>query len=184
MADDRAGKDIQLNAVVYEKIFRSIYQNTLSLYVDQYGGFGDRLMMGLKTLWDIAYYWGVLSLLYFRDALCDYQKMRPLINDLLATQELNQQIQGLFRTRAQQRLVLPARGVFLDQYKVPCLKYFNDVLQLPLDADVQSDLQRNLEILRCVAVGVTELLQGKTVQGLSPAAREWISDDYCNGLLV
>lgn len=184
MADDRMGKDIQLNAAVYEKIFRSIYQNTLSLYVDQYGGFGDRLMMGLKTLWDIAYYWGVLSLLYFRDALCDYQKMRPLINDLLATQELNQQIQALFRERAKQRLVLPARGVFLDQYKVPCLKYFNDVLQNPLDADVQTDLQRNMEILRCVAGGVTELLQGVSLQDMAPAAREWIGDNYCYGLLA
>lgn len=183
MADDRMGKDIQLNAIVYEKIFRSIYQNTLSLYTDQYGGFGDRLMMGLKTLWDIAYYWGVLSLLYFRDALCDYQKMRPLINNLIATQELNQHIQALFRERAKQRLVLPARGVFLDQYKVPCLKYFNDVLQKPLDADVQSDLQQNIEILHCLAGGVTELLQGVSLTEMSPAAREWIGD-YCYGLLA
>ncbi len=184
MADDRMGKDIQVNALVYEKIFRSIYHNTLSLYVDQYGGFGDRLMMGLKVLWDIAYYWGVLSLLYFRDALCNYQKIRPLINDLLATQELNQHIQGLFRERAKQRLVLPARGVFLDQYNVPCLRHFNDVLQRPLDADVQSDLQGNIEILRSVAKGVTELLQGVDLHNLSPEAREWFGDDYCYGLLA
>lgn len=182
IADDLRGSDIQLNSVVYEKIFRSIYQNTLSLYTEQYGGFGDRMMMGLKTLWDIAYYWGVLSLLYFRDALCNYQKMRPLINDLIATQELNQEIQALFRERAKQRLVLPARGVFLDQYHVPCLKFFNDVLQKPLDADVQSDLQQNIKILHCVAGGVTELLKGGAPAQMSPAAREWIGDDYCSGL--
>lgn len=181
--DDRLGNNIQLNAVVYEKIFRSIYQNTLSLYTDQYGGFGDRLMMGLKTLWDIAYYWGVLSLLYFRDALCDYQKMRPLINDLLATQELNQQIQAQFRERSKQRLIMPASGVFLDQYKVPCLKYFNDILQKPLDADVQSDLQTNIKILRCLAEGVGELLVGISPAKMSPAAREWIGD-YCYGLVA
>jgi flavin-dependent dehydrogenase len=183
IADDRRGNNIQLNAVVYEKIFRSIYQNTLSLYTNQYGGFGDRLMMGLKTLWDFAYYWGVLSLLYFRNALCDYQKMRPLINDLIATQELNQEIQALFRERAKRRLVLPASGVFLDQYKVPCLKYFNDILQKPLDADVQSDLQKNIKILHLLAGGVAELLQGISPADMSSAAREWMGD-YCYGLVA
>lgn len=181
ISDDHAGKNIQLNAAVYEKLFRSIYQSTLSLYTDQYGGFGDRLMMALKILWDIAYYWGVLSLLYFRDALCDYQKIRPLIADLTSAQELNQKIQRLFRLRAQLRLVLPARGIFADQYKTPCFQHFSDVLQKPFDEDVKDDLQGNIAILHLLADGIAALLEGVEAENLSPEVRRWFGD-YCYGL--
>lgn len=181
MADDLAGKNIQLKTVVYEKLFRSIYQNTLSLYTDQYGGFGDRLMMALKILWDIAYYWGVLSLLYFRNALCDYQKMRPLISELFAAQELNQKIQGMFRQRAQLRLVLPARGLFADQYKIPCFQHFSAVLQKPFEEDVKDDLQGNIAILHVLADGIAALLEGVEAESLPPEARRWFGD-YCYGL--
>lgn len=181
IADDRRGNSIQINALVYEKIFRSIYENTLSLYTGQYGGFGDRLMMGLKILWDISYYWGVLALLYFRNAMCDYQKMRPLINDLFAAQDLNQKIQSLFRLRAEKRLVLPARGVFLDQYNIPCFRYFNEILQKPLDAAVDVDLQRNISILHSISEGVAGLLQGTSPQAIPAGAKEWMGD-YCYGL--
>lgn len=178
IADDRAGKNIQVNAAVYEKLFRSIYQSTLNLYIGQYGGFGDRLMMGLKILWDIAYYWGVLSLLYFRNALSDYQKMRPLINDLFSVQDINKKIQDAFRRRAAQRLVLPARGVFADQNQLPCFNHLMDTLRKPVDADVQTDLTENIAILRIVADVVVDTLEGRP---LSPEGRQWVGD-YCDRL--
>src|SRR5690606_11902114 len=71
VATEARGEDARFKTLLYEKLFKSIYDNTLSLYVDQYGGFGDRRMMGLKLLWDYSYYWGVLSLLFFRNALTD-----------------------------------------------------------------------------------------------------------------
>ena len=87
----------------------------------------------------------------------------------------------MFRQRAAKRLVLPARGIFLDQYNIPCFRFFNDVLQKPLDSAVAEDLQHNISILHSVAEGVAGLLQGTPPQAIAPAAKEWMGD-YCYGL--
>ena len=155
---ERGGQDIRVQALVYEKLLRSIYQNTLSLYLDQYGGFGDRVMMGLKLLWDYSYYWGVLSLLYFRDALCDFERIRPLAGELQKAQALNQSVQALFRARAAQRLQLPNRGVFMDQYQIPCLQFFNKVLMEEPQLPLADELARNMNLVEQIAAAVADML--------------------------
>ncbi len=176
ITDQAAGQDIRLNTLVFEKLLKSIYQNTLSLYQGQYGGFGDRVMMGLKLLWDYTYYWGVLSLLYFRGALCDFNRIRPLAMELQKAQELNQQIQSQFRERANRRLVLPNRGVFMDQYQIPCLRFFNKVLMEEPQADLAIELQRNMEIAQQVAAAVTDMLSDNPQKTVSDSEREWLGD--------
>jgi flavin-dependent dehydrogenase len=173
---ERSGQDIRVQALVYEKLLRSIYQNTLSLYIDQYGGFGDRVMMGLKLLWDYSYYWGVLSLLYFRDALCDFDRIRPLAGELQKAQQLNQSIQALFRQRAQQRLRLPNRGVFMDQYKIPCLQFFNKVLMEEPVLPLSEELARNMALVEQVAEAVRDMLSDSPVPDISDAERELLGD--------
>ena len=162
---ERRGQDIRVQTVVYERLLRSIYQNTLSLYTGQYGGFGDRVMMGLKLLWDYSYYWGVLSLLYFRDALCDFERIRPLAGELHKAQQLNQSIQALFRQRAERRLQLPNRGVFMDQYQIPCLQFFNKVLMGEPKLPLADELARNMAQVEQVAEAVSNALDQR---GLRP----------------
>ncbi len=176
ITDEKRGQDIRLNSLVFEKLLKSIYQNTLSLYQGQYGGFGDRVMMSLKLLWDYTYYWGVLSLLYFRGALCDFHRIRPLAMELQKAQELNQQIQSQFRERAGRRLVLPNRGVFMDQYQIPCLRFFNKVLMEEPQADLAIELQRNMEIAKQVAAAVTDMLSDNPQKIVSDLEREWLGD--------
>lgn len=169
---ERRGQDIRVQAVVYERLLRSIYQNTLSLYTGQYGGFGDRVMMGLKLLWDYSYYWGVLSLLYFRDALCDFERIRPLAGELHKAQELNQTIQALFRTRAERRLQLPNRGVFMDQYQIPCLQFFNKVLMEEPMQPLADELAHNMALVEQVAEAVRDMLGDAPELGISDSERE------------
>lgn len=169
---ERRGQDIRVQALVYEKLLRSIYQNTLSLYTGQYGGFGDRVMMGLKLLWDYSYYWGVLSLLYFRDALCDFERIRPLAGELQKAQQLNQSIQALFRTRAERRLQLPNRGVFMDQYQIPCLQFFNKVLMETPVLPLPEELARNMALVEQVAAAVRDMLGDAPELRIIDAERE------------
>lgn len=173
---ERSGQDIRVQALVYEKLLRSIYQNTLSLYTGQYGGFGDRVMMGLKLLWDYSYYWGVLSLLYFRDALCDFERIRPLAGELQKAQQLNQSIQALFRQRAKKRLQLPNRGVFMDQYKIPCLQFFNKVLMEDPALLLPEELARNMALMEQVAEAVRDMLSDMPALDISDAERELLGD--------
>lgn len=170
------GEDIRFKALLSEKLFTSIYSNTLSLYQDQYGGFGDRVMMGVKLLWDYSYYWGVLSLLYFGDALVNLDSMRPLSANLQKAQELNQQVQALFRTRALQRLLLPNRGVFMDQYQIPCLQHFNNVLMQDNRLNLAERLQENIEIIEQVATAVADMLSDVPAKIISASEREILGD--------
>lgn len=170
------GEDVRFKTLLFEKLFKSIYDNTLSLYQGQYGGFGDRRMMGLKLLWDYSYYWGVLSLLYFRNALTDVAIIRQLSPLLQQAQRLNQQVQGHFRARAAQRLVLPTAGLFMDQYQIPCLQHFNKVLQDTNQMDCAKDLHNNLQLLEQIAAAVTDMLGEQPARTISAQERELLGD--------
>src|SRR5690606_12758658 len=176
VATEARGEDTRFKTLLYEKLFKSIYDNSLSLYIDQYGGFGDRRMMGLKLLWDYSYYWGVLSLLFFRNALTDVNVIRELSPMLLQTQALNQQVQEHFRARAARRLVLPPSGLFLDQYKIPCLQHFNSVLQRPETTDCATDLRENLALIERIATAVIDMLGENPARASSDEEREILGD--------
>lgn len=176
VATEARGEDPRFKTLFYEKLFKSIYDNTLSLYVDQYGGFGDRRMMGLKLLWDYSYYWGVLSLLFFRNALTDTAVIRELSPMLLQTQTLNQKVQAHFRARAAKRLVLPPKGLFMDQYQIPCLLHFNAVLQRPGNTDCATDLRENLVLIERIATAVIDMLGENPALAGSDEERELLGD--------
>ncbi len=168
VSDSFSGRDIRLKTRVYQAMNQSFFDSTLSLYTGEYGGFGDRRMMSLKLVWDYAYYWGVLSLLFFKEALTDVALMRELNTTLNKAQMLNQAVQAGFRKRAEHRIVLPAQGLFMNQYTVPCLKHFNRVLEDGSVTVIQA-LPENVELL--------QRLSGYVLQMLDDQARRSISDD-------
>lgn len=171
LADFRA-EDVRLRSAVYEKLFASIYQNTLSLYTGQYGGFGDRIMMGLKLLWDYCYYWGVLSLLYFREALPDLDLMRRLAPLLQQAQTLNQKVQQALRMRADKRLELAPRATFMNQYEIPCLRRFHQSLLHSPQIPLQQELSSNTDVLHTVATVVCEMLGENPQREISDEERK------------
>ncbi len=170
------GEDVTLRAMVYDKIFKSIYDNTISLYTGIYGGFGDRRLMGLKLLWDYTYYWGVLSLLFFRRVFTNVEAVRRFNPMLLKAQALNQQIQAQFRIRAARRLVLPCVGVFLDQYKIPCLQHFNAMLRMDENRDCGPDLEENMVLIEQVAAAVLDMLDENAKPYISPTEEALLGD--------
>lgn len=157
VSDSFSGQDIRLKSLVFQNINQSFFDSTMSLYTGQYGGFGDRRMMSLKLVWDYAYYWGVLSVLFFKSALTDVDLMREMSTHLQSAQASNQAVQGAFRERAKQRLVLPAGGLFMNQYEVPCLKHFNRMLDND-SISVQQALPDNADKLKRLSQHIIALL--------------------------
>lgn len=158
VSKDFAGQDIRFDSRLFQSINQSFSESTLSLYTGQYGGFGDRKMMSLKLVWDYAYYWGVLSLLFFRSAMTDTAMMRELNPILHRAQMANKNVQALFRERAKQRIVLPAQGVFMNQYALPCLKHFNSVLETDDGSGTQNALQVNVAMLERIETYIGDML--------------------------
>jgi len=180
---DFNGADIRFDSRLFQSISQSVFDSTLSLYSGQYGGFGDRRMMSLKLVWDYAYYWGVLSLLFFKSAMTDIEMMRELNPIMRRAQQANFKVQASFRIRAAQRLTLPAVGVFMNQFEVPCLKYFNQVLDTKDGPSTQQSLQVNVDLLERIALHISDMLDSNANNKICDDERE-LFGDYRHSVLA
>jgi len=134
VARDRAGLPLGAHARVYEQIFRSFYDSTLALYVDQYKLFGDPEVLPVKVIWDYTYYWSVLAPLFFDSRLTDLSLLSHLRDELLQCQRLNVAVQDYLRAwgEVSERRNL---SVMLDQASVPWFAELNRSLLDTLDDD-------------------------------------------------
>ena len=127
VARDRAGKPLGAHTAIYEQIFRSFHDNTLALYVDQYGIFGDPEVLPIKIFWDYTYYWGVLAKLFYNGSLTDLAALSALRDELGCMQALNLAVQAYVRglcAHSRKR----NRPIMLDQASLPWFVEMNRAL--------------------------------------------------------
>jgi flavin-dependent dehydrogenase len=132
IAQDRAGRPIDSRAQLYDQLYHSFYESTLALYQDQYALFGDPEVLPVKVIWDYAYYWGVLSQIFFQQRLTDLHALGGLKGELQHCQRLNLEVQALLRNwSAASARANPA--VMLDQAAMPWFAELNRSLKDTLD---------------------------------------------------
>ena len=168
--------DINIESIVFNNLQKNYFENTIALYSQQYGGFGDRRMMGTKLLWDYSYYWGILSLLFFKNTLTDINMVRELNPELSKASMLHQQVQEKMRERASKRIVQPSQGVFLDVYLIPCLRHFNSLLKNHETVDIKEAIKMNTELLERIAKYSMEFLSDNPKRSISDNEREILGD--------
>lgn len=93
---DRQDQPLGPYARLYQDLFFSFYENTLSLYQGQYPIFGNAVVMTQKITWDYTYYWGILCPLVFQDRLTDIALLGALRDQLQQAAEINRRMQALF----------------------------------------------------------------------------------------
>ena len=155
-----------LRAGVFNRVYQSFFASTLSLYRDQYAGFGDTRLMVLKATWDYAYYWSVLAWLYFREKMTDIAFLRENEARLNAARKLNLQMQAAFRQRAALAIQSPGKGRFFDQRAIPILLELNSAL-LSGTADDERELTGN-----CARLGRLAPLVGNLLNDEPPLSRD------------
>ncbi len=131
---DREGQPLAPYADIYQQLYFSFYQNTLTLYQDQYPIFGHPQVMPIKVLWDYAYYWSLLAPLFFskrQAALPMLSRLRPYFE---AGRALNLAMQALMREWGL-RDAAPElkRPVAYNQYEVEWCRRMNAALTDELD---------------------------------------------------
>lgn len=133
IACDRAGEALDARADMYDRIFHSFYESTLTLYTGQYPLFGDPEVLPVKIIWDYAYYWGILSQLFFQQRLADLVAMSRLRAALTHCQQLNAAVQVFLRQWSvlSRKRNLP---ILLDQAQLPWFAELNRGLTDTLDA--------------------------------------------------
>ncbi len=96
VAQDRAGQPVSSYARIYERLFMSFYDSTMSLYRNQYSMFGDPEVLPVKVIWDYTYYWGILCQLFFQRRLADLPMLSCLKDELSECQNAELRDAGLF----------------------------------------------------------------------------------------
>ncbi|MCV7366031.1 halogenase [Mycolicibacterium duvalii] len=94
---DLDGEDILARAQISDTLFRSLTDMWLAIYQDQYRLMGRPTVMAAKVVWDIAFYWGFIGLLYMNDRfarVADDHEFVPHLDGLIA---LSNRVQRFFR---------------------------------------------------------------------------------------
>ena len=164
VARDLEGLAFAAHSRIYEQIFKSFYDNTLSLYVDQYGLFGDPEVLPVKICWDYTYYWGVLAQLYFHRGTADIASLQHLRNDLAHVQPLNAAVQLFLREwSAVSDKRNPAQ--MLDQASLPWFVALNGSLLDTLDRPaLRQRLLDSAQLLRELATQILDRAAAKYPQ--------------------
>jgi hypothetical protein len=135
---ERAGKSIAAHADIYQQLYFSFYENTLTLYQDQYPIFGDPQVMPVKIAWDYAYYWALLAPLFFGKRQTELALLSRLKPAFARGRALNLAMQRLLRDWGARNTAgaPPARrGRLLDQYALDWCRDMNGALTEQLDDD-------------------------------------------------
>ena len=172
---DTAGERIGARVQIYEQIFRSFYDSTLALYVDQYGLFGDPEVLPAKVIWDYTYYWGVLSQLFFQDRVTDLDSLSHLRDELATCQKLNLRVQEFLR-RWGEVSERRNRPVMLDQAAMPWFVELNRSLNDTLDAEAfRARLRESTSRLVALADEIVATAKAEHPQLDASALRELIA---------
>lgn len=153
---DRGGSSLAPHARLYERLFFSFYESTMTLYRHQYPLMGNAEVLPIKVIWDYTYYWGVLCQIVFQKRLGDAALFAELGPELESARALNERMQVFFlRWHAMSKGRNPK--VMLDQRELPWFAAMNATLHDILDdAGVRQRLRANVELLECLATTIVE----------------------------
>ncbi len=131
---DRAGTPYAPYARIYQQLYQSFYENTLTLYQDQYPLFGDAQVMPVKVIWDYTFYWALLAPLFFGGRMTDIALLGRLRPEFQRGSQLNLAVQALLREWGQRNTApLTPDGRLLDQFKIDWFHEMNRALNDTLD---------------------------------------------------
>ncbi len=91
------GADVVGRAQISDSLFRSLTEMWLAIYQDQYTLMGTPTVMSAKIIWDVAFYWGFVGLLYMNGrfvSVADDPSIVPYLEGLIA---LSNRVQRFFR---------------------------------------------------------------------------------------
>ncbi|MDH5833242.1 NAD(P)/FAD-dependent oxidoreductase [Luteimonas kalidii] len=155
---DAAGTGFEPYVALYEQLYFSFYENTLTLYQDQYPLFGDERVMPLKVIWDYTYYWALLAPLFFAGRLTDLPTLGRLRPAFEQARALNLAVQPLLREWGRRNAGrAPPTARLLDQFRIDWFREMNRALNDTLDAPAfLARIEANVARMRWLA---GELLQ-------------------------
>lgn len=183
---EMAGENIARRARLYERTYLSFYESSLALYRGQYPLFGHFRAMSAKTVWDYAYYWGVLALLFFARRTTDMAFIARHGEDLDRLRRINSEMQAMFRRWAEVEPNREAPGVLVDQSASPLLVRLNrELTEVASESDgaLGARLRCNADMLHALALRLRSIAPADALDAESSAeAARRVDEDLLAGL--
>lgn len=156
IARDLQGEQIGARANVYQQLYFSFYESTLSLYTNQYAIFGDPTAMPVKVIWDYTYYWGILCQLFFQHRLTDLNNIGRLSAEMGHARALNLAMQNFIREWSKLSPRRNATGMF-DQAALPWFVELNRGLRDQVDEEgFRARIKEYTALLNTLAIQIVE----------------------------
>lgn len=156
IARDLRGDALAGRTQIYQQLYFSFYESTLTLYQDQYALFGDPEVFPTKVIWDYTYYWGILCQLFFQQRLTDVVSIGRLSSELAQCKALNEAMQRFFRAWSARSAKRNATAM-LDQAALPWFAELNRSLRDELDEEAfRARIKANTELLKQLALQIFE----------------------------
>jgi len=139
IAKDRAQQPFAPYAELYQQLYFGFFENTMTLYRDQYALFGDAQVMPVKVIWDYTYYWALLAPLMCGDKLTEVSLLGRLRPQFERGRALNLAMQALLRAWGDANRIAggPDAGALdgrlLDQFGIEWFHEMNRALHDALD---------------------------------------------------
>lgn len=112
---DLDGEDVVARAAISDSLFRSLTDMWLQIYRHQYTLMGSPTVMSAKIVWDVAFYWGFVGLLYSNDRFVTVADEPDIVPHLQGLIDLSNRMQAFFREWSALGRDEPA-GQFVDLY--------------------------------------------------------------------
>jgi flavin-dependent dehydrogenase len=102
---DLSGGDLQERVDFYNWFYLDfLYDTAIRVFQDQYGILGNAQVWAAKVVWDLAWYWATLGLLFFHDKMADFEFLKSIRRELIHIQVLQKKMQDMLRAWDEQTM--------------------------------------------------------------------------------
>ncbi|WP_343709498.1 lycopene cyclase family protein [Mycobacterium sp.] len=155
IARELDGEDVVARSGISDSLFRSLTEMWLAIYRDQYALMGSQTVMSAKVIWDIAFYWGFLGLLYSNGRFASVADDPGVVPHLQGMIDLSNRMQRFFREWAAVEGRHPSAG-FVDLYEPMTFMARLHTAMMGTATNYTAQFHTNARLLRQVAGQLVE----------------------------
>lgn len=151
------GENVVARSGINDSLFRSLTEMWLNIYCNQYELMGSPAVMTAKVIWDIAFYWGFLGLMYSNGrfvSVADDPGVVPHLEGLIA---LSNRMQRFFREWASVESARPS-SQFVDLYSRHNFMVRLHTAMMGKASDFAAQFDANVRLLRQLAGQLIETI--------------------------
>jgi len=144
------GENVVARSGINDSLFRSLTEMWLNIYCNQYKLMGSPAVMTAKVIWDIAFYWGFLGLMYSNGRFVSVADDPGVVPHLEGLIELSNRMQRFFGEWAAVESARPS-SQFVDLYSAQNFMVTLHTAMMGKAPDFTAQFDANIRMLRQLA---------------------------------